>query len=202
MEISLGQQTGLLFFALLFGAFLGVFYDAGRIFGCLLGMPCKGAKKITLKGLRLPRSFKEGKEKKIGKRVQSILLFCGDLLFMLLSGAFFCVFLYAVNDGEFRFFVLLGVLLGFILYRFTVGRVLWLFASYIVGFIRLIFSWLLFGVLFPFQSLLRFLAFLSRKMRLHFLRICGMIVRKTESARGYRRLLKQDLKKMGISYGR
>ena len=200
MEISLGQQTGLLFFALLFGAFLGLFYDTGRILGCLLGMSCKGKRQIAFSRLFPFKKTKESKERRSGKRMGAVLLFFSDFLFMVLSGIFFCVFVYAVNDGVFRFYILFGTVMGFFLYRFTLGRIPWFFASYIIAYTRLLLSWVLFCVLLPLRWICRFFAILSRKMQLQFTRVCGMIVRKTSSAIGYRRISKQDLKKMGISY--
>lgn len=63
-----------------------------------------------------------------------VLSFVWDCLYLLACGAFTFLFLLAGNAGEIRLFVLLGELLGYILYRLTVGVLVskgmhWLAAS-------------------------------------------------------------------------
>lgn len=47
-----------------------------------------------------------------------------DILFFLTAGIFTFMFLLVVNFGEFRFFVFIGEFLGWILCRFTVGKLI------------------------------------------------------------------------------
>ena len=55
-------------------------------------------------------------------------LFCLDAAFMLLIGASFSVYVYAANDGVFRWFMAAGSALGFALWQKTAGKLSTLFA--------------------------------------------------------------------------
>ncbi len=45
-----------------------------------------------------------------------------DVIFFLISGAAFAVFIYYANNGNIRLFAILGTLVGFFAFYFTVGR--------------------------------------------------------------------------------
>ena len=48
----------------------------------------------------------------------------------------FSVFIYAVNKGGFRVYLLVGVAVGMLVYHHTVGKIVMLLSETIVGFIR------------------------------------------------------------------
>lgn len=55
-----------------------------------------------------------------------IAVFAGDILFWLISALSVFIFLIAVTNGEIRGYVLLSCMLGFIIYRLTLGRLTFL----------------------------------------------------------------------------
>ncbi len=59
-----------------------------------------------------------------------------DLIFFLPATLLFLFFTFAFSDGVIRWFSLFGVLLGFFLYRNTLGKILWLLSREILALIR------------------------------------------------------------------
>lgn len=90
---SISQQTALFLLSVVLGAGLGVVYDCFRVFRIIV-----------------PRA------------ARSAAVAVQDVIFWLIYG--FCVFCYAaaLARGQVRLFIVLGSLIGFILYIFTVGN--------------------------------------------------------------------------------
>lgn len=193
MEISLGQQAGLLFFALLLGFFLGFVYDLVRILRIAAGIGCNAAldRAPFLRELPLINRSVIQKRKRIGRFLEWSFVFLGDLFFMIFAGISFSLLLYAVNDGEFRFFALVGLLCSFILYYFTVGRAVLFFAGYIVLGLRVVALYIGFFLFYPLRIAFRGFLFVLRKFRLIFCRLYDMIRLRLYSAYAYRYVLRE-----------
>lgn len=84
-----------------------------------------------------------------------------DIIFMLGYGIFLSVFVSAVARGEFRFYYVIGNLIGFILYLITAGTAVVAAVRKLFSFIKLILS----VIMRPFRSVY---VFLCRKYRLKF----------------------------------
>ena len=96
--------------SVLLGVFFGLCYDPLRI-------------------LRILRREKKGVFFKVLTTIE-------DFLLLSTYGAFFSIFVFAVNDGVLRGFMLLGTLLGFLIYYFTVGRLVMAVSERIISFVR------------------------------------------------------------------
>lgn len=131
MEISLGQQFSVALFSVMTGAFLGLIYDFFRIIRCLFGIKYG---KILFKKIQSSES-----EKKISKPMESILMGITDLMYFAAATVIMCIFIYFVNNGIVRWYIYFGAVTGFILYYFTVGRIVISFSSIIAYGIRRIF---------------------------------------------------------------
>ena len=78
-------------------------------------------------------------------------VFIEDLVFSLVALVLTFVFVIAFNNGELRFFVLIGELLGFVTCHYTIGKI-------IIGFSRVIisgFKWLLRLIFNPIVKLFK-----------------------------------------------
>ncbi len=62
-------------------------------------------------------------------------VFIGDMLFWLCSTVVVFLFLVSVTNGEMRGYILFFCLVGFIIYRFTVGRLLFNVTAFFLSFI-------------------------------------------------------------------
>ena len=68
--------------------------------------------------------------------VPFLLVFLTDLIWMLLVGAVFSVWVYRVNDGAFRWFIAFSAVAGFAVWHATLGRISLLCAEAIAAFLR------------------------------------------------------------------
>ncbi len=58
-----------------------------------------------------------------------------DILFFIICGVITFLYLAETNDGQVRYFIMLGLLLGATLYYFTLGAVVMRVSSVIIGFV-------------------------------------------------------------------
>ncbi len=137
------SQTGLciLFvYALAVGAFLGAVYDVFRI-------------------LRVAFPYVNGNGvKKVYAALMLGIIFLEDMLYALIAAVTVNLFLFNVNDGQVRWFALLGAAMGFALWYVTVGRLIMRCARTIVAAVRRMLYFLYRILLLPVVRLLRFLS--------------------------------------------
>ncbi len=165
MEISQTALMLLYFYSFLLGLFLGAVYDCFRITRIFFGVHYSRstAKRLRMRALPL---LKPQKERHSTKGL-GILMFFEDLLFSLLAGSSLVILLYERNNGKFRFLVVVFLLLGFVIYRETLGRIVMLFSEGIAFFCETALRYLFFFVGLPIRfcygRLTRFTATLYRK---------------------------------------
>ena len=63
-------------------------------------------------------------------------IFIQDILFMLINALITFFFTLCFNKGEFRFFILLGEISGFILFRYSIGMLTGYILKFVFSFIR------------------------------------------------------------------
>lgn len=131
MEISQVILSLLLLYSFLFGSIVGVFYDVCRMLRVLAGKSCSKRKYNRIEAWRLP-IIKKPLALKNESIWQTVLIFLGDIICILFCTAGIIVLNYAYNSGRFRFFTVLGVLAGFFVYKYTVGRLIILIAEPLV----------------------------------------------------------------------
>jgi|GEM_PF-2310325 len=149
MEISTKVQLIITLYAVIVGAGIGVIYDVIRITRVFSGVT-KTVRQRKLETRRLPlvgafvsiRSLAGFKEKADEQRSRTLkftsaiykntAIFIGDILFFFIVSPIFTVFIYYANSGKIRWYLLTGALVGFVLYYFTVGRIVMLFSGTIV----------------------------------------------------------------------
>lgn len=136
MEIFIEKQLISVGYSFILGLIFGASYDIIRMIHILSGTV----------------SFSGG-EKRVKKGKLPFLLFLlTDLIYMSAVSVVFSVFVYIVNYGDFRWYLLLGTVVGFVLYHFTLGRVVAYFSDLIARAIRAI---LRYTVAIPVGFLLR-----------------------------------------------
>jgi len=85
-----------------------------------------------------------------------IIVFIEDLLFLISAGLFSFIFILTVNSGRIRIFLLIAAAIGFILYYFTIGKL----------------------ILKSAQSIIKIIKFILSKILSPFAKICSIIQRK------------------------
>lgn len=142
--IVISDQLASLLWSLLLGAAFAGCYDALRVVRMLLA--AQGIRKLKITE-RIPTVtvFKG----KVGDHLQMLFANITDVLYSLAASASFCIFLYYSNSGRFRWYLLLGCVAGFVLYRLSIGRVVTAVLGYITGIIRTVIGFALFLITRP-----------------------------------------------------
>ena len=141
MEISPLLLSLLLLWSAVFGAVLGMINDVNRIIRVFLGVRYTQNGFERLYKYPLPILKKPlGELKTLPKRgFVSVIIFLQDLLFFIIAGVGVAILNYEFNEGKFRIFTLLAILVGFLLYYFTIGKLVILASELIVFSIKAIF---------------------------------------------------------------
>lgn len=138
MEISPYQLTLLLSWSVAFGLVLGVLNDLNRIIRAFWGVKYSKKHLDKMYSLKLPIY-----NKAIGCRNDStksislqVMMFFQDILFFIAAGVGIIVLNYEFNNGSFRFFTVFAVILGFLIYYFTLGKLVMIASEVIVFLIK------------------------------------------------------------------
>jgi hypothetical protein len=124
MEISQITLAIMLLYSFLFGIAVGILYDVNRVVRVLFGVRYSKKAYSRLYSLRLPISKKNvliGSSKGFW---QSLVINLGDALCVLVATVGAILINYGYNSGRFRFFTVAALIVGFVIYRFSIGRIL------------------------------------------------------------------------------
>ena len=139
------------------GMALGLVYDVLRICRVMMGMSRYTA--AASAPIFCPRFYKPRRKmgcSRVSDFVKSAVLIAQDFFFCVTFGIAVALLLFSRNGGEFRGFVLLGALLGFAAYYFTVGRLVIRASEYVVFAIRTALLYAVYYVTLPFIAAIRF----------------------------------------------
>ncbi len=153
MKISPLMLSALLLFSFVFGAFIGVLNDTNRIVRVFFGARYSDRNFDRLRRFTQTKMVKMGNERKgfsVSSRMFDVLVFLQDMLLMCVSGVGIVILNYYFNDGRFRFFTVAAALAGFLLYYFTVGKLIMLISEPITLILRFVMYYALKCIAFPF----------------------------------------------------
>ncbi len=166
MEISPVLMAWLLLYSFFFGTVVGVFYDINRVIRVFLGIryskrAYKRMSQLHLPIVNKPVTLKE--RERVGVALKAV-IFIGDTLSVLFGAVGIIVLNYSYNSGSFRFFGLVGAVLGFLAYYYTVGRlVMGILEPLVLGIKYLFLSFfIVFG--YPFLKFSKFIAKTVKKI--------------------------------------
>ncbi len=157
MEISPLVLAQMLLCSFFFGIGVGAFCDAWRIFRVFLGERFSKKEFSGLYSIKLPFVKKSlfPKQRK-PHFFRSITVFAGDFFCVIFATLGLIVINYSYNDGRFRFFSVIGLVLGFLLYRVTLGRLIMLISEPIAFIIKYIFLSFFVILCIPFKKIMDF----------------------------------------------
>ena len=128
--LVISEQLASSAWALLLGAFLALCYDALRLLRIVL-LGC---------GMRRPKVFEKLPPKRGDNEkppfISMLLVNIGDILYSLFAAAAFSVFIYWFSMGRFRWYLMLCTVVGFALYRLSLGRLVMKCLGWIAGAVR------------------------------------------------------------------
>ncbi len=188
----MGALLRLLPAAVLLGILLAALYEGMRGLRVLLLL--QSEPRAAIRWERLPprgAAFLPRGGRRLGKRMQAIVLFLSDLVFCLLAAAAFAVFFAYANSGIFRASLFLCSILGFFLFRVTFGRLFRTLLFFLLGWVRTALLYPLCLLLPPLarggKAVLLQIHLVNNKNKLLIINLYGIIYTKNRSARYCRR---------------
>ena len=159
MEISPIMMALLLFYSFLLGMGVGLFYDANRIIRVLVGVRYSSRGVGRLACVKLPIIKKPlcGEPKSVSKFLQNSIIFFGDFASVMCATVGVIILNYSYNSGKFRFFTLLGVIVGFLLYYFSLGKLIMMISEPLAMLVKYVFLSFFILFLYPFYGILKFI---------------------------------------------
>ncbi|MBQ2999928.1 MAG: hypothetical protein IJD64_05640 [Clostridia bacterium] len=167
MEISPIRLFFLLISSFFLGLGVGGLYDIHRIIRVLFGVQYTKNRpsKFLLKPLPIiKRPLSEIRCGKAKSKFLGILIFFQDIFLCCVSAMGVVILNYTLNDGRFRFYTVIALVLGCLLYYFTVGKLVIFLSEWIVFFIRAAFSIFFYLLSRPGVIFFRFLGKIVKKM--------------------------------------
>ncbi|MBE6642339.1 MAG: spore cortex biosynthesis protein YabQ [Clostridia bacterium] len=123
MTVEQGKLGQILFYAVFLGLFFGFLYDLFRI----------RRRWFTL--LEVGSSNKKWKV-----YFENVIIFFEDVLYSVVCAVIVCVFIYYTNSGRMRSMSFVGAGVGFLVYHWTLGRLVMFISGYCIAFFRMMFK--------------------------------------------------------------
>ena len=127
MEISPILMARMLFVVFLFGVQAGVLFDSGRALRSLFFGELKYCRKRSLYAAKTPffkRKIFVESEKKKTQILKNICIFLFDFVWVIYSFLGIMLVNYSYNNGGIRMFTVLGFAVGFVIYYFTLSKLI------------------------------------------------------------------------------
>lgn len=152
MEISSLKLAELLIFSFVFGLCLGFFNDFNRIIRVFFGARYSSKDYSKLYDFFKIKNKTYNETTKFTTFLFKIIIIIQDVLFSLSVGCGTVLLIYCYNDGRFRLFTPLAIILGFFLYYFSVGKLVMLVSEPIAVFIKELLERILHLTFIPIKS--------------------------------------------------
>ncbi len=167
MAISPIRMMWLLVFSLGFGAFCGLLNDVNRLIRIMLGIKYVSKRFEGLRSIKLPvigAMSKEKKERRGEKLLTGTLIFLQDTFLFFFAGIGTVIINYYFNDGRLRIYAPMALLIGFLIYYFTVGKLVIAYSDVLVFLFRAFFAIFLAVFYIPIRSFVEFLVKIFKKI--------------------------------------
>lgn len=159
MEISPVALSWLTLQAFLLGILLGVLHDANRLVRVICGVHYSEKRFQALYARPLPVVHRPIRTREAGRLRRgglAVLILLQDILFFVAAAIGIVLIQYEHNSGRFRLFVLIAAVVGFLLYYFTVGKLVMLLSEGIVFCLKAAVCIVLGTISRPFRAIFRF----------------------------------------------
>lgn len=156
MEISIKIQLLTALYSIVLGVFIGLIYDCFKIFRKFLLFEVSEKLKSFIKKIKLPLislNF-HGENLKTRHKLTYLIL---DILFFIVITPIMQIFVYAFSNGIVRWYIILGTFVGFIIYYFSVSKIVLSVFEFILLIFKILLSYLLFFIKLPINKCKRIL---------------------------------------------
>lgn len=166
MWFSISEHFSVTLYSLFMGFALGAVYDFFKLTRILLGINSYSSIAKRLHKMKLPllgiSVGKKGRTKT--DAVITVLMFFGDILYALLCGCIYSLFLFHAIRGQVRWYFIIASALGFFLHYFTLSKLNIIVLEVLFFFLKCVIMYLGAILLVPFKTLLKFIKWLSSKL--------------------------------------
>lgn len=90
-------------------------------------------------------------------KTKDIITYIEDITFWILTGLLTLYFIFYYNNGEIRFYIFLGIILGILIYMLTISKYIIKFSVTIINFIKNIVNKIIQVVFYPIKLIISFL---------------------------------------------
>ncbi len=159
MEISPFLLFFLLVASFAFGGTVGILNDIHRLIRVILGVRYSKNRFDRWYEKEIPflnRPIVRNHSSKKNKTVLSILIFVQDLILFSFAAVGTVTLNFYFNNGKFRLYTIAALIMGFLLYYFTLGRLIMLLSEGIVFVLKAFLSILFHFLLVPFKKIVGF----------------------------------------------
>lgn len=101
---------------------------------------------------------------RIAFKTGRIAIFIEDAIFFTISAVLTFIFIFAVNSGEVRFFILFGILAGAVIYYYTLGSLIFRSAKIIIKYVKKLIRAVLRIILRPFYLIYKLIRPVFKKI--------------------------------------
>ena len=150
-----------------FGMAVGVLMDFHRLIRVFFGVRYSKKTFDRLYAKPLPflhRPLRVGRSNKIKQVFLNVLIFIQDILLLVFSAIGVVLLNYYFNQGRFRIYTVLAVLLGFLLYYFTIGKLVMLCSEGVVFIFRAVVTVIFVIISRPIVFFVDFFRKIAKKM--------------------------------------
>ena len=165
IHVSQSALASLSLYSAAVGAVLGAVYDIFRIMRIAAEPSCRLKKKKIGQDI-------DSRSDVRGEKIRFIAIFAEDIIFSVICAAVISVTVFHLDSGHPRWFILLGAAGGFAIYYNTIGRLISVFAPYIILFVRTVSYFIMKITVFPVIRIIRCIwrfiyGRLSERCRIH-----------------------------------
>lgn len=155
MEVLIEYQLLTTLFSIILGVFIGLIYDMFKILRILSGLDFSKKVHNKILKLKLPliKQIIAVKNNKFNHTMRSILYLIWDLLFFITIIPIVQIFVYATSSGIARWYIFAGGFLGFVLYYYTLSKLISPLYEYLLLTIRIIFAYGIYFIKLPLKKL-------------------------------------------------
>ncbi|MBQ0010510.1 MAG: hypothetical protein KBS76_05370 [Ruminococcus sp.] len=146
-----------IFSFLILGFATGSFFDVFRLIRLAFSDDSTVTENAFYRKIAPPHYFDRHEKTKHGKVLETLLVGIEDVLFFLISSILFSFQTYWVNDGEIRIWGILLLLLGFFLWRMTLGKIVLFFSAQILFFAKILIYWSFYIIIKPIRVAFSFI---------------------------------------------
>lgn len=171
MELYIEKQLQTVLCSFILGLIFGGLYDIIRIIHILCGIASYSGNCVMKRG-----------------KIPFVLFFVFDIVYALVTTAVFSVFQYWRMNGQFRLFVLVFAVIGFVVWHCTVGRGVMMLSETVANFVRVLFRKF---IVLPIRFVLKFLRKSGRFLYRH---TAGLVINRVVGA--YRWVRSNRIRKM------